>query len=437
MANERLNIPETLKVGFNSRSDTYSGKLAYVTYINKKGDIAKETSWKGWIDKKIDVETYENKPIEGFVLNRRAGGYKSGWNFRQTYCRVYDPRGFEVEISMENLLYILQECTSTKGKGLEGKFVYAWEGPTLILLPAESEDYKASTELQNKQEKITIKDLKVGASYKGKERDYLIYIGKMEWFLWDTKDDKSDRRSYCCDYKIWQEVRRILMPTFVDIKTREFVGYKNMAMLDYLIEENVIAPDEVETYIDNYKTTRAYRTQFVDKLTIDHKLVEWEAFKKKPYNGWSDTLTLYYQRPGSDYIDVVYAHKNMLYHGMTEYEYMNANTNYKMTMEERERVRDIFKTNATLTYKYEKYGTISFENGKLITDTVYRGYNSIRETYKFIEDDWNYMADGGYGSDNVAFTSKDGGNLIKKWKEYSLSNVSIKFNEEAPLPENE
>ena len=437
MANERLNIPQTLKVGFQNRSDTYSGKLAYVTYINKKNEIAKQTSWDGWRSKDIDVETYENKPIEGFVLNRRAGGYKSGWNFRQTYCRVYDPRGFEVEISMENLLYILQECTSTKGKGLEGTFVYAWEGPTLILLPAESEDYKASTELQNKQEKITIKDLKVGASYKGKEKDYLIYIGKMEWFLWDTKDDKSDRRSYCSDYNIWQEVRRILMPTFVDIKTREFVGYKNMAMLDYLIEENVIAPDEVETYIDNYKTTRAYRTQFVDKLTIDHKLDGWEAFKKKTHNGWGDTFSLYYQRPGSDYIDVVYAHKKMSYQGMTEYEYMNANTNYKMTMEERERVRNVFKTNATITYTYEKYGTITFVNGKLITDTVYRGYNSVRETYKFTENDWNYMADGGYGSDNVAFTSKDGGNLIKKWKEYSLSNVSIKFNEEAPLPDNE
>jgi hypothetical protein len=227
------------------------------------------------------------------------------------------------------------------------------------------------------------------------------------------------------------------MPTFVDVDKREFVGYKNMAMLDYLIEENVIAPDELETYIDNYKTTSAYRTQFVDKLTIDHKLNEWKFFKKKPYNGWSDTHTLYYQRPGSDYIDVVYAHKNMLYQNMTEYEYMNANTNYKMTAEERERVRDVFRTNATLTYKYEKYGTISFENGKLITDTVYRGYNSIRETYKFTEDDWNYMADGSYGSDNVAFTSKDGGNIIKKWKVYSFSNVSIKFNEDAPLPENE
>ena len=31
MANERLNIPQTLKVGFNERGDTYTGKLAYVT----------------------------------------------------------------------------------------------------------------------------------------------------------------------------------------------------------------------------------------------------------------------------------------------------------------------------------------------------------------------------------------------------------------------
>jgi hypothetical protein len=37
---------------------------------------------------------------------------------------VYDPRGFEFEISIPNLLYILQECTSTKGKGLDGEFVY-------------------------------------------------------------------------------------------------------------------------------------------------------------------------------------------------------------------------------------------------------------------------------------------------------------------------
>ena len=107
MSNERLNIPKQLKVGYQKRCDTYSEKLAYVTYINKKGEIAKQISWDGWRDKEITPDDFENVPTEGFVLNKRAGGYKSGWNFRQTKCRVWDPRGFEIEISIENLLYIL------------------------------------------------------------------------------------------------------------------------------------------------------------------------------------------------------------------------------------------------------------------------------------------------------------------------------------------
>jgi hypothetical protein len=49
--------------------------------------------------------------------------------------RVYDPRNFEFEISVANLLYILEETSSLKGKGLEGEFVYAWEGKELVLLP--------------------------------------------------------------------------------------------------------------------------------------------------------------------------------------------------------------------------------------------------------------------------------------------------------------
>lgn len=33
---DSLNIPKTLKIGFQSRTDTYTGKLAYVTYLDKK-----------------------------------------------------------------------------------------------------------------------------------------------------------------------------------------------------------------------------------------------------------------------------------------------------------------------------------------------------------------------------------------------------------------
>ena len=82
MKKDRLNIPSTLKIGFQKRTDTYSDKLAYVTYLNKKNEIAKFNSWEGWRDKNIEVETYDNVPMEGFVLNRKVGGYKSGWDFR-------------------------------------------------------------------------------------------------------------------------------------------------------------------------------------------------------------------------------------------------------------------------------------------------------------------------------------------------------------------
>lgn len=434
MANERLNIPETLKVGFNSRSDTYSGKLAYVTYINKKGDIAKETSWKGWIDSKIDVETYENKPIEGFVLNRRAGGYKSGWNFRQTRCRVYDPRGFEVEISVENLLYILQECTSSKGKGLEGEFVYAWSGPELILLPVCSEDYKASTNLMEKQEKITLKTLKVGAAYKGSTEDYLIYIGKMEWYVWHRKDNTPTKHNYYDRTEYWDEIRRVLLPTFVDLKNRCFRGIKNLDKLDYLIEEDVITPVDVEGYIDNFKTTPAFTTQFVDKLTIGQPLGEWNDEKYKSVMQWSCAV-LYMQKPGMNTLTKIYAKKERRYEGKTEYQWMDANSNWRMTSEERQNLRDIFNNNARTEYIFEKAGEVSYENGKLKEEYCYsnnltRHYDTIRIT----DEDWKYISD----AKVEYFTStRDENEKIKVWSTYSLSETEVKFSEDTPLPENE
>ena len=114
MSNDQMKIPSKLKVGYQKRQDTYTGKLAYVIYFDEKGKLRKETSWAGWRDKHIAADEYSNEPTSGFVLNKKVGDYKSDWNHRMAHIRVYDPRGFEFEISVENLLYILQECTSTK-----------------------------------------------------------------------------------------------------------------------------------------------------------------------------------------------------------------------------------------------------------------------------------------------------------------------------------
>lgn len=112
-----------IKVGFQNRENTYTKKLAYVIYEDHKGVLRKRASWESWRDEKIEPVDHDNEPTSGFVLNKKVGDYVSDWNHRQAYVRVYDPRGFEFEITIENLLYILENANSIKGKGLEGEFV--------------------------------------------------------------------------------------------------------------------------------------------------------------------------------------------------------------------------------------------------------------------------------------------------------------------------
>lgn len=253
----QLFIPNKCKVGYNKRTDTYSGKLGYV--IAHDGKVwRKENSWESWRekyespeetekrkrqdydsrhaqqikqyaqtveaaknekpgngysyntniitafptlekylkqyvgdyadyrfypgkvgDKSIEPLEFENVPTEGFVLNKKAGGTKWSWNTRQTYSRVWDPRGFEFEITIPNLLFILQECSSHKGKGLDGKFVYSWDGKDLVLLPEGCEDYKESQVFTTLQSgKVPAKELKEGCFYKTKRQEDLMYMGK-------------------------------------------------------------------------------------------------------------------------------------------------------------------------------------------------------------------------------------------------------------------
>lgn len=176
-------LPKKIRVGFQNRSDTYTGKLAYVIYYDAKGKLRKETSWEGWRDHNIEPEEFDNVPTEGFVLNKKVGGYRYEWDPRQTYVRVYDPRGFEFEITIPNLLHILENTSSIKGKGLEGEFVYGWDGKELVLLSTASPDYEKLTELNNKRfNSGTIKpsELKPGYKYLSRSNVELVYMGRFE-----------------------------------------------------------------------------------------------------------------------------------------------------------------------------------------------------------------------------------------------------------------
>lgn len=188
--NSTIFIPKTINVGYQNRKGTYTGKLAYVIYYDEKGTLRKERSWNSWRDQNIPNDEFENVPTEGFVLNKHVGGVENsyGWNARKSYCRVYDPRGFEFEITIENLLYILENANCIKGKGLEGEFIYGWDGKDLVLMPVESPDYKQISEFNkiiHNNETIKAKDLIIGATYLTKDNENWIYMGKFEAFYWE------------------------------------------------------------------------------------------------------------------------------------------------------------------------------------------------------------------------------------------------------------
>jgi len=305
---DKLFIPKKCKVGFNLRSDTYTGKLGYIIYHDGKV-WRKEGSWESWREKYMEPEEYniqkqtafdasvaqqtkyfneivadlekgadsrykgndyytkivnkglpaylkerevhdinkyrfyngkntsdkgiipvefDNVPTEGFVLNKKAGGGGSshGWDARQTYCRVWDPRGFEFEISIPNLLFILQETNSLKGKGLEGEFVYSWDGKDLVLIPVSCQEYKSSsihTTLQSG--KVAAKELVAGYSYQTKQQAILIYLGKFEYFE---------------NYSYGDKVKLSKKFVFADTKGG-YVGLDSLASLSKVTNETVIS----------------------------------------------------------------------------------------------------------------------------------------------------------------------------------------------------
>jgi hypothetical protein len=178
-------LPKKIRVGFQDREDTYTKRLAYVIYYDEKGTVRKEKSWNSWRDHRITPVDFENAPTTGFVLNKKVGGDKYDWNVRNTYVRVYDPRDFEFEISVNNLLFILENANSIRGKGLDGEFVYGWSGAELLLVPVACPDYvqlSKISDLRHKNEKVKAADLILGATYRHKSNYALIYMGRFDGF---------------------------------------------------------------------------------------------------------------------------------------------------------------------------------------------------------------------------------------------------------------
>lgn len=247
----QLYIPKKIKVGFQEREDTYSKKLAYVTYFDDKNVLRKETSWQNWRDKKIEPEEFDNTPQDGFVLNKNVERYKwSHFGTNRSYIRIYDPRGIEFEVTPENLIGILMNANCCK-RGLDGKFVYAWHHKDLVLLPANCEEYEKAVSFTSLQgQKIGAKDLVPGCSYKTKRQEDLIYVGRYDWYNFCLYTNGSSRKGK--KYYIF---------------TSDGKDFQTKSGLDFLAAKN---SDEI---VSNYSDI----IENFQKNPRSNKIVNWEV----------------------------------------------------------------------------------------------------------------------------------------------------------------
>lgn len=258
-----LLIPQKVNVGFQDRSDTYSGKLAYVVYFDEKNKLRKEGSWNSWRSKSIPNEILDNVPTSGFVLNKKAGGERWGWNPRQSYIRVFDPRGWEIEITPENLMYILENTNSYKGKGLEGEFVYSWQGKDLVLLPVEDPDYekyKAHSEAIFLNNFVGARDLIIGHKYKFKNQNELVFMGKYNvmhrrWVRFDKSNQVSGHWSNS-GYESYPSAKKEFV--FFNHKYQIFETFSSITKQIM----NQIDDEKVEDYVD-----------ILDKIEKESKII--------------------------------------------------------------------------------------------------------------------------------------------------------------------
>lgn len=231
---DNLYIPKKIKVGFQNRTGTYTGKLAYVSYIDSKGVFRKEKSWQQWRDKNIKPIELDNSPQEGFCLNKEIERYNwSHFSSNRSYIRMYDPRGIEFEVSPENLIGILTESNCLK-RGLEGKFVYAWNGTELVLLPCVSEEYtNAQKHTERQSQDVSAKDLKSGISYTTKDGREVVFIGKLPVYKYNyyskTRVCKKKFVFYC------ESEKSIYSGGFEEKSDVKFLAFSNsdIAVLNY------------------------------------------------------------------------------------------------------------------------------------------------------------------------------------------------------------
>ena len=210
---------------------------------------------------------------------------------------------------------------------MEGKFVYAWQGTELVLLPTSSLSYQESmgyTDLQGK--KVTTKELTEGCTVLTKKQEKLIYLGRRFAYV---KNGWYNCNATYGKYHV-----------FVD-KDKNFVftsGASNIGSIETLD----CHPDYAEL-VDKYNNSKyiakviKFEKKSVSKGTYEF-VSESEVYKVYEYGGYS----WYYTRPELHKGDIIRDYKYFIVDNAIKYQ------GYNYDVREKAKQTEFFGINAVL-----------------------------------------------------------------------------------------
>lgn len=167
-----------LVVGYheNFNLDIDKAPLAFLTYDTHDAASKKRIDTvKNWYGSE-KMCNLDNPPLSGFTFVDVVSRYRT----KNKLMRVFDPRGFIVEVSIDILLEIMQSATIKNGV-IQEKCFWARKGAENILIPENTplhEQYLSET-VYAKAANISTKNLKVGGLYINKDGKKYFYLGKL------------------------------------------------------------------------------------------------------------------------------------------------------------------------------------------------------------------------------------------------------------------
>jgi hypothetical protein len=116
--------------------DLWANKVSRIIEFDAAGEVIQTPYGQPYkMEQKIPAEIFKNEPLRGFRVANMVRRYETS----NVVWRVEDPRGFQLELSSDNLAYLLSEQGIGKGGEIFAPCLWARIGAQNYLVPVNTE----------------------------------------------------------------------------------------------------------------------------------------------------------------------------------------------------------------------------------------------------------------------------------------------------------